>query len=204
MSIINNHFIFNEILRCLCIFFCIQKIHQAGPIKHLSGPVFGPQALCLTPLLYAFLQIRLSVALFNFSFLLVTCVCVCVSCKWSFYSRAFEKMFQQCLELPSQSRHSICFPLLCTHFMSCTHELCPEEVNAKMTWSRSPWMPSTFNIDSQIPYSRHLSFCAFLCSVTTLGTEACRCVTCFWMRWPNRPEIWSLTSARNSVPSATR
>lgn len=47
----------------------------------------------------------------------------------SFYSRAFEKMFQQCLELPSQSRHSICFPLLCTHFMSCTHELCPEEVN---------------------------------------------------------------------------
>ncbi|XP_037829346.1 nck-associated protein 1 isoform X2 [Kryptolebias marmoratus] len=44
-----------------------------------------------------------------------------------FYSRAFEKMFQQCLELPSQSRHSICFPLLCAHFMSCTHELCPEE-----------------------------------------------------------------------------
>uniref|UniRef100_A0A4W4EM77 Nck-associated protein 1 n=1 Tax=Electrophorus electricus TaxID=8005 RepID=A0A4W4EM77_ELEEL len=46
-----------------------------------------------------------------------------------FYSRAFEKMFQQCLELPSQSRYSICFPLLCTHFMSCTHELCPEEVS---------------------------------------------------------------------------
>lgn len=51
----------------------------------------------------------------------------------SFYSRAFEKMFQQCLELPSQSRHSICFPLLCTHFMSCTHELCPEEVNRECT-----------------------------------------------------------------------
>lgn len=47
----------------------------------------------------------------------------------SFYSRAFEKMFQQCLELPSQSRYSISFPLLCTHFMSCTHELCPEEVS---------------------------------------------------------------------------
>uniref|UniRef100_A0A4W3ITW6 Nck-associated protein 1 n=1 Tax=Callorhinchus milii TaxID=7868 RepID=A0A4W3ITW6_CALMI len=44
-----------------------------------------------------------------------------------FYSRAFEKMFQQCLELPSQSRYSIAFPLVCTHFMSCTHELCPEE-----------------------------------------------------------------------------
>uniref|UniRef100_A0A8C5A0C9 Nck-associated protein 1 n=1 Tax=Gadus morhua TaxID=8049 RepID=A0A8C5A0C9_GADMO len=38
-----------------------------------------------------------------------------------FYSRAFEKMFQQCLELPSQSRHSICFPLLCTHFIPNTH-----------------------------------------------------------------------------------
>uniref|UniRef100_A0A8C2E431 Nck-associated protein 1 n=1 Tax=Cyprinus carpio TaxID=7962 RepID=A0A8C2E431_CYPCA len=44
-----------------------------------------------------------------------------------FYSRTFEKMFQQCLELPSQSRPSISYPLLCTHFMSCTHELCPEE-----------------------------------------------------------------------------
>uniref|UniRef100_A0AAQ5ZDK0 Nck-associated protein 1 n=1 Tax=Amphiprion ocellaris TaxID=80972 RepID=A0AAQ5ZDK0_AMPOC len=50
-----------------------------------------------------------------------------------FYSRAFEKMFQQCLELPSQSRHSICFPLLCTHFMSCTHELCPEEVHRSLS-----------------------------------------------------------------------
>uniref|UniRef100_A0A6Q2XER7 Nck-associated protein 1 n=1 Tax=Esox lucius TaxID=8010 RepID=A0A6Q2XER7_ESOLU len=49
-----------------------------------------------------------------------------------FYSRAFEKMFQQCLELPSQSRHSISFPLLCTHFMSCTHELCPEEVSLSL------------------------------------------------------------------------
>uniref|UniRef100_A0A8C6US03 Nck-associated protein 1 n=1 Tax=Neogobius melanostomus TaxID=47308 RepID=A0A8C6US03_9GOBI len=50
-----------------------------------------------------------------------------------FYSRAFEKMFQQCLELPSQSRHSVCFPLLCTHFMSCTHELCPEEVDRSLS-----------------------------------------------------------------------
>ncbi|TRY96954.1 hypothetical protein DNTS_013243 [Danionella cerebrum] len=50
----------------------------------------------------------------------------CLLCLF-FYSRAFEKMFQQCLELPSQSRYSISFPLLCTHFMSCTHELCPEE-----------------------------------------------------------------------------
>ncbi|XP_064419673.1 nck-associated protein 1 isoform X5 [Latimeria chalumnae] len=51
----------------------------------------------------------------------------CVNHSRSFYSRAFEKMFQQCLELPSQSRYSIAFPLICTHFMSCTHELCPEE-----------------------------------------------------------------------------
>ncbi|XP_075927847.1 nck-associated protein 1 isoform X3 [Petromyzon marinus] len=45
-----------------------------------------------------------------------------------FHSRPFEKMFQQCLELPSQSRHSVAFPLICSHFMSCTHELCPEEL----------------------------------------------------------------------------
>lgn len=59
-----------------------------------------------------------------------TYACVPLNCLFlfSFYSRAFEKMFQQCLELPSQSRYSIAFPLLCTHFMSCTHELCPEEV----------------------------------------------------------------------------
>uniref|UniRef100_A0A8C4NIK5 NCK-associated protein 1 n=1 Tax=Eptatretus burgeri TaxID=7764 RepID=A0A8C4NIK5_EPTBU len=44
-----------------------------------------------------------------------------------FYNQAFERMFQQCLELPSQSRFSITFPLVCSHFMSCTHELCPEE-----------------------------------------------------------------------------
>uniref|UniRef100_A0A8C9WGP4 Nck-associated protein 1 n=1 Tax=Scleropages formosus TaxID=113540 RepID=A0A8C9WGP4_SCLFO len=50
-----------------------------------------------------------------------------------FYSRAFEKMFQQCLELPSQSRYSISFPLLCMHFMSCTHELCPEEVRGSLS-----------------------------------------------------------------------
>lgn len=44
-----------------------------------------------------------------------------------FYNRPFERMFQQCLEIPSQSRFSIAFPLACSHFMSCTHELCPEE-----------------------------------------------------------------------------
>uniref|UniRef100_UPI00358E413E nck-associated protein 1-like isoform X2 n=1 Tax=Myxine glutinosa TaxID=7769 RepID=UPI00358E413E len=44
-----------------------------------------------------------------------------------FYSRPFEKLFQQCLELPSQARYSVAFPLICAHFMNCTHELCPEE-----------------------------------------------------------------------------
>uniref|UniRef100_A0A8C8F0X5 Nck-associated protein 1 n=1 Tax=Oncorhynchus tshawytscha TaxID=74940 RepID=A0A8C8F0X5_ONCTS len=63
----------------------------------------------------------------NKQFLIETVVDNTVQSILFFYSRAFEKMFQQCLELPSQSRHSISFPLLCTHFMSCTHELCPEE-----------------------------------------------------------------------------
>ena len=61
---------------------------------------------------------------------------------YSFYSRAFEKMFQQCLELPSQSRYSIAFPLLCTHFMSCTHELCPEDKQVLHSGSLWEWKPS--------------------------------------------------------------
>uniref|UniRef100_A0A667XZF1 Nck-associated protein 1 n=1 Tax=Myripristis murdjan TaxID=586833 RepID=A0A667XZF1_9TELE len=78
-----------------------------------------------------------------------------------FYSRAFEKMFQQCLELPSQSRHSICFPLLCTHFMSCTHELCPEEVIAR---DRSLSLCNMF-LDEMAKQARNL--------ITDICTEQC-------------------------------
>ncbi|XP_078619670.1 nck-associated protein 1-like isoform X2 [Branchiostoma floridae x Branchiostoma japonicum] len=45
-----------------------------------------------------------------------------------FYGRLFEQYFQWCLETPSQMRYSISFPLICSHFMNCTHEICPEEV----------------------------------------------------------------------------
>uniref|UniRef100_A0A8C7UE87 Nck-associated protein 1 n=1 Tax=Oncorhynchus mykiss TaxID=8022 RepID=A0A8C7UE87_ONCMY len=76
-----------------------------------------------------------------------------------FYSRAFEKMFQQCLELPSQSRHSISFPLLCTHFMSCTHELCPEEVS-----DRSLSLCNMF-LDEMAKQARNL--------ITDICTEQC-------------------------------
>uniref|UniRef100_A0AAY4EU17 Nck-associated protein 1 n=1 Tax=Denticeps clupeoides TaxID=299321 RepID=A0AAY4EU17_9TELE len=78
-----------------------------------------------------------------------------------FYSRAFEKMFQQCLELPSQSRYSISFPLLCTHFMSCTHELCPEEV------SRTAHCLSLCNmfLDEMAKQARNL--------ITDICTEQC-------------------------------
>lgn len=33
-----------------------------------------------------------------------------------------------CLEFPAQTRYIVAFPLICSHFMNCTHELCPEEV----------------------------------------------------------------------------
>lgn len=72
----------------------------------------------------------------------------------SFYSRAFEKMFQQCLELPSQSRHSISFPLLCTHFMSCTHELCPEEVRPRNQWLKETLMKHNITFISRIRFVR--------------------------------------------------
>ena len=47
----------------------------------------------------------------------------------SFYPNLFFENFHICFEYPSQLRYSIAFPLVCAHFMSCTHELCPEEVN---------------------------------------------------------------------------
>ncbi|KAG9491698.1 hypothetical protein GDO78_000286 [Eleutherodactylus coqui] len=45
-----------------------------------------------------------------------------------FHVRTFEKMFQLTMEEPSALRYSISFPLACTHFLSSTHEMCPEEV----------------------------------------------------------------------------
>ncbi|XKL65966.1 hypothetical protein PGB90_009386 [Kerria lacca] len=44
-----------------------------------------------------------------------------------FYSKMFEEQFHMCLEFPAQNRYIIAFPLICSHFQMCTHELCPEE-----------------------------------------------------------------------------
>lgn len=44
-----------------------------------------------------------------------------------FYSKIFESQFHMCLEFPAQNRYIIAFPLICSHFQNCTHELCPEE-----------------------------------------------------------------------------
>ncbi|XP_014204740.1 membrane-associated protein Hem [Copidosoma floridanum] len=44
-----------------------------------------------------------------------------------FYSKIFEDQFHMCLEFPAQNRYIVGFPLICSHFQSCTHELCPEE-----------------------------------------------------------------------------
>ncbi|KAL0273323.1 UNVERIFIED_CONTAM: hypothetical protein PYX00_006016 [Menopon gallinae] len=44
-----------------------------------------------------------------------------------FYSKIFEEQFHMCLEFPAQNRYIIAFPLICGHFQSCTHDLCPEE-----------------------------------------------------------------------------
>lgn len=44
-----------------------------------------------------------------------------------FYSKIFEDQFHMCLEFPAQNRYIVAFPLICSHFQSCTHELCPEE-----------------------------------------------------------------------------
>lgn len=44
-----------------------------------------------------------------------------------FYSKMFEGQFHMCLEFPAQNRYIIAFPLICSHFQNCTHEMCPEE-----------------------------------------------------------------------------
>nr|CAD7262547.1 unnamed protein product [Timema shepardi] len=41
--------------------------------------------------------------------------------------KIFEDQFHMCLEFPAQNRYIVAFPLICGHFQSCTHELCPEE-----------------------------------------------------------------------------
>uniref|UniRef100_A0A9J2PDS2 Membrane-associated protein gex-3 n=1 Tax=Ascaris lumbricoides TaxID=6252 RepID=A0A9J2PDS2_ASCLU len=46
---------------------------------------------------------------------------------YCFYTRQLENQLQQCLQLPSQSRYSIVFAHICSHFASALHDLCPEE-----------------------------------------------------------------------------
>lgn len=57
------------------------------------------------------------------------CVKVCFCSCFSFYNKIFEDQFHMCLEFPAQNRYIVAFPLICGHFQSCTHELCPEEVS---------------------------------------------------------------------------
>lgn len=44
-----------------------------------------------------------------------------------FFSKIFDNQFHLCLEFPAQTRYIVAFPLICAHFIDCTHELCPEE-----------------------------------------------------------------------------
>ncbi|XP_066225784.1 nck-associated protein 1-like isoform X2 [Saccopteryx leptura] len=44
-----------------------------------------------------------------------------------FHLRTFEKMFTMTLEEPTMLRYAIAFPMICAHFVHCTHEMCPEE-----------------------------------------------------------------------------
>ncbi|XP_053564242.1 nck-associated protein 1-like [Bombina bombina] len=44
-----------------------------------------------------------------------------------FHVRTFEKMFSLTMEESSVLRYSIAFPMVCSHFSNCTHEMCPEE-----------------------------------------------------------------------------
>jgi len=53
---------------------------------------------------------------------------ICLKNTFSFYNKIFEDQFHMCLEFPAQNRYIVAFPLICSHFQHCTHEMCPEEV----------------------------------------------------------------------------
>ncbi|XP_078287287.1 nck-associated protein 1-like isoform X1 [Rhinoraja longicauda] len=44
-----------------------------------------------------------------------------------FYPSLFEKMFSQSADDPTQLQYLIAFPMVCSHFSSCVHDMCPEE-----------------------------------------------------------------------------
>uniref|UniRef100_A0A7M5XEU7 Nck-associated protein 1-like n=1 Tax=Clytia hemisphaerica TaxID=252671 RepID=A0A7M5XEU7_9CNID len=44
-----------------------------------------------------------------------------------FYPSFFEQNFLGCLENSQMMKYAIAYPMTCTHFLNCTHELCPEE-----------------------------------------------------------------------------
>lgn len=44
-----------------------------------------------------------------------------------FFRKIFDDQFYMCIQFPLQTRYIIAFPLICAHFIDCTHELCPEE-----------------------------------------------------------------------------
>lgn len=81
----------------------------------------------------------------------------------SFFNRIFEDQFHLCLEFPAQTRYIIAFPLICSHFMNCTHELCPEEVSD----ARKPSVDAREYCAANILADRHcaltvVSLCTFL------------------------------------------
>ncbi|TMS37405.1 hypothetical protein L596_004342 [Steinernema carpocapsae] len=65
-------------------------------------------------------------------FLLFFLFFVVISTGWcchffSFYTKQLESQLRQCLTLPSQSRYSIAYAFICSHFVSTLHDMCPEE-----------------------------------------------------------------------------
>ena len=71
-------------------------------MKHLIFQIFG-----------IFQIIHFNSILFNFFF--------------SFYHQNFAQAFERCLDNMQQSAFSISFPMICSHFVNCVSDFCPEE-----------------------------------------------------------------------------
>ena len=134
----------------------------------------------------------------------------------SFHLRTFEKMFAVTLEEPAMFRYAIAFPLICAHFVHCTHEMCPEEV---CVLSSKPCHPSNHvlllfpqNAISGVDFGprkgthRYLSIFwprRYLVQVPECLSFMCR-VSSLWLSFSSSVEVGGSGWGQNSIMGKTR
>lgn len=96
-----------------------------------------------------------------------------------------------CLEFPAQNRYIIAFPLVCGHFQSCAHELCPEEVITEF-YLLTIYLVSNNNINN-------VFWQMFIFSGITFVSAVYQLSTCFWTIWLRKLKTFLQQFVTNSV-----